>query len=90
MINRRRAGGEVLAVICTLDNRVSATPHQLTTTGFTRFLGASGGDAAPHDAELDVVRRYGHATSKLLRKWHPDVSESEIEPLVAETDRCRD
>ena len=69
---------------------VTATPYQLTTTGFTRMLGVSSGAAAPPDADLDLVRRYGQATSKLLRRWEPDVDTSDIEPLIAEAERCRD
>ena len=33
---------------------VTATPYQLTTTGFTRMLGVSSGAAAPPDADLCV------------------------------------
>lgn len=67
---------------------VTATPFQLTTSGLTTMLGISRGAAAPPDTE--VVRRYGRATGKLLREWEPGTDPSNLEPRVAEVERCRD
>lgn len=67
---------------------VTATPYQLTTSGFITMLGVSSRASAPSDTE--AIRSYGQSTSKLLREWEPGSDEASVERRIAEVERRRD
>ena len=66
---------------------VTATPYQLTTTGFTTMLSIAGEAKSNED---ETLKAYGSAVASLLRHWDPLQSPEAVSDLLAEAEKQRD